>query len=288
MEIFEVGVVGGGTMCADIAILIARDAGVLVTVKEVNTELAQKAKERMDKRIDSWVQKGKMLQSQADIKKNLIRATANMADLAEVDLIIEAVPENMELKKKIFSDLDTAVKKSAILASNTSALSITEMAKATQRPDKVVGMHFFNPPTKMPLIEIIKGEATSPETVLAIEEFSTSSLQKFTIQVKECPGFLVNRFLTAYLNEAAFSLENHLFSLQTLDEKAREFGWPMGPFTLIAMLGMDVANEVSKVLHLGYGERMKPSQVLTKLMELGRLGQKKRRWILCLRRRKGS
>ncbi len=272
MYIYKAAVIGGGAMGSGIAQVISY-AGVPVVIKEVNDELAQKAYERVKAIYQRRVDKGKMTPEEMEKKMELVEVTSSYEDLEDADIVIEAVYENLELKKKIFAELDEHVQPSAILASNTSALSITAIASATKRPEKVIGMHFFNPAHVMKLVEVIPGLATSDETTDDVVTFS-ETLRKIPIIVRECPGFLVNRVLMAYMNEAAFALQEGAATMEEIDKAAVEFGWPMGPFTLIDMLGIDVAYEVAEILYDGYGERMKPALILQKMVERKRFGQK--------------
>lgn len=271
--IYKVGVIGGGAMGAGIATLVARQ-GIPVIIKEINDELAQKALKWSHKKFDSWVAKGKMMEDQAEMGKTLVSVTANMDDLADVDLIIEAVFEDIEVKKSVFAELDKILPEHVIFATNTSALCITEMAKATNRPEKVVGLHFFNPATYMPLVELISAEKTSEETVNILEDFAKNSLGKIPIKVRECPGFLVNRLLMPYLNEATLLLSETKLTPEEIENKAKEFGWPMGPFFLLDFLGIDVAAKVAKILENGYGARAKAAPLMDILVKAGRFGQK--------------
>ncbi len=272
MYIYKAAVVGGGAMGSGIAQVISY-SGVPVVIKEVNDELARKAYERVKAIYQRRVDKGKMTAEEMEKKMELVEVTSSYEDLEDADIVIEAVYENLELKKKIFAELDEHVQPSAILASNTSALSITAIASATKRPEKVIGMHFFNPAHVMKLVEVIPGLATSDETTDDVVTFS-ETLRKIPIIVRECPGFLVNRVLMAYMNEAAFALQEGAATMEEIDKAAVEFGWPMGPFTLIDMLGIDVAYEVAEILYDGYGERMKPALILQKMVERKRFGQK--------------
>ncbi|MBI2633117.1 MAG: hypothetical protein HYW78_01875 [Parcubacteria group bacterium] len=275
MAIYKVGVVGGGAMGQGIAMLIAQQ-GIQVVVKEMNTELASKAQEKMFKRIGSAVERGKIMSDKGEMAKALIATTADYNDLKDVDLIIEAVFERMDIKKKVFAELDALVPLSVIFATNTSSLSITEMATVVQeqRKDKIIGVHFFNPPVTMPLIELISGKTTSIETVDALEDFTKNSLGKIPIRIKECPGFLANRLLLPYLNEATLLLSETTLTIKEIDSIAQHFGWPMGPFILLDYLGIDIGLEVAKILYEGYGERVKPAQLMQILVEKKRYGQK--------------
>jgi 3-hydroxyacyl-CoA dehydrogenase len=190
-----------------------------------------------------------------------------------VDIVIEAVPEKMKIKKQVLADLDAVLPETAIIASNTSALSISEMAAATKRPSKVVGMHFFNPAQVMKLVEIIPGLETSQETLDDVVAFA-ESLRKIAVVVQECPGFLVNRLLMPYLNEATYCLQEGAATATEIDAAVVEFGMPMGPFTLMDMLGIDVCQYVGDYLYDEYGLRMAPAPFFYKLVEAGRLGEK--------------
>lgn len=271
--IYKVAVIGGGAMGQGIASLTARQ-GIPVVVKEVNYELAEKALDKIHKKFDSWVTKGKMLVDQSEDRKMLVQCTSDINDITDVDLIIEAIYESMDVKKKVFRELDTILPEHVIFATNTSALSITEMATATNRPGKVAGLHFFNPATFMPLVELISAEETSKETIDLLEDFSKNSLGKVPIRVRECPGFLVNRLLMPYLNEATLLLCETKLTPEQIEEEVSNFGWPMGPFTLLDFLGIDVAVEVAKILEKGYGDRAEAAPLMEIMAKSGRFGQK--------------
>ncbi|MBI2064984.1 MAG: acetyl-CoA C-acyltransferase [Candidatus Yanofskybacteria bacterium] len=268
----KVAIIGGGAMGRGIAMLVSQK-GTPVVIKEINSELAKKSLQAVHSKLDEAAKRGKLTAS-SDIIKRLITATDSLVDIQDADLVIEAVFEKMEIKRKIFDELDKIVKPDAIFATNTSSLSISEMASVTKRGDKFVGMHFFNPPVTMPLVEMISGRETSEETRIAVETFSKDSLGKVVIRVKECPAFLVNRLLMPYLNEATFLLTETNLTVQEIDDIASKFGWPMGPFQLLDYIGIDVAAEVAEICHQGYGERATPAPLMHRLVELGRLGQK--------------
>ncbi len=272
MYIYKAGVIGGGTMGAEIAQVITY-AGLPVILKDVKEEFVQKGLERIRGIYQRRVDKGKMTPQDMESKMSLVTGTTKDEDLKEVDIIIEAVPEKMDLKKKVFQDLEKVVGEGTIFASNTSALSITEMAAATKRPEKFIGMHFFFPASVMKLIEVIPGLATSSETVDDIMSFS-ESLRKIPVKVNECAGFLVNRLLMPYLNEAAFCLQEGAASREQIDEAMRGFGFPMGPFTLVDQLGIDVCFDATKVLLGSYGNRMKPADIWYKLHDAKYFGVK--------------
>lgn len=270
--VYKVAIVGGGTMGLELAALVARQ-DMPVVVKEVNDSLAGRVREKFDQRVESWLSRGKINESRAEQLKMLFSVTSSYDDLKDVDLVIEAVPENLELKKKVFEDLSRSLP-NAILTSNTSSLPIRLLAEKVLNPDRMAGLHFFNPPTRMPLVELISSEFTSAETLESLEIFARETLAKTPIRVKDRPGFLVNVLLGAYLAPAIRAIEETKISLSDVDGEARRFGWPMGPFTLLDMLGVDVANEVTKVLVSAYGSRFTPSALLVRMVEAGLLGQK--------------
>ncbi|MBI4313657.1 MAG: hypothetical protein HY594_02455 [Candidatus Omnitrophica bacterium] len=272
MYIYKAGVVGGGTMGAGIAQVISY-SGVPVVLKEVTPELADKAVKIARSIYQGRVDKGKMSPQELESKMALISAVTDYAEFQDADIVIEAVPERMELKKKVFAELDRHCQPSAILASNTSALSISALASATKRPGKVIGIHFFFPAHVMKLIEVIPGLLTAQETVDDATAFS-ESLRKLPVRVNECPGFLVNRLLMPYLNEAVICLQEGSAALSEIEQAMMALGWPMGPFTLVDALGLDVCAEAGKVLLEGYGARMQPARLWEELIAANRLGRK--------------
>ncbi|MDO8730121.1 MAG: 3-hydroxyacyl-CoA dehydrogenase NAD-binding domain-containing protein [Candidatus Omnitrophota bacterium] len=272
MAIYKVGVVGAGTMGAGIAQVISYN-GTPVVLKEVNDEFLQRGMGTIRKVYEGRVAKKRMTPEEMEQKMKLVTPTTRYSDFKDVDLVIEAVPEILKIKLEIFKALDEACPASAILATNTSALSISGIASSTKRPEKVVGMHFFYPAHFMKLVEVIPGLVTSDETVEEVTSFA-ESLRKLPVKVKECPGFLVNRLLMPYLNEAVLALEEGAASIEQIDQAMKAQGWPMGPFTLIDALGLDICAEAGKVLWQGYGDRMKPAQLWERLLELKRFGRK--------------
>jgi len=273
MVIYKAAVVGAGAMGSEIAQAISY-AGVPVVFKDLNENLVQSGLKRIRQIYEGRVQKGKMTAEEVGTKIALIRPTTSYAEFKEVDLVIEAVFEEIEIKKTVFQELDRACPKSAILASNTSALSISQLGAGTTRPEKVIGMHFFYPAHVMKLVEIIPGLDTSEETVTDVTAFA-ETLRKLPIRVNECAGFLVNRLLMPYLNEAAYALQEGSAGLQEIDRAMVEFGFPMGPFTLVDTLGLEVCHSVVKTLLEEYGERMKPAEIWEHLQRKGRYGMKR-------------
>lgn len=272
MYIYKAGVVGAGTMGAEIAQVITY-SGLPVVLKDVNETLVQKGIEKIRAIYQRRVEKGKMTPAEREGKLALLTSATDYEAFREVDLVIEAVPEKMELKKKVFQDLESYVGEGTVFASNTSALSISEMARATKRPQKFIGLHFFFPAHVMKLVEVIPTKATSRETVDDMILFA-ESLRKIPVRVNECAGFLVNRLLMPYLNEAAFLLQEKAESREAIDEAVVHFGLPMGPFALVDQLGLDICFEVVQVLLRAYGNRMQPARIWGKIYDAGYLGRK--------------
>jgi 3-hydroxyacyl-CoA dehydrogenase/enoyl-CoA hydratase/3-hydroxybutyryl-CoA epimerase len=262
-------VIGAGTMGAGIAGALAK-SNHQVIVKDTTEASLQRGKEHTARELS----KIRYLSSleRAAIANRIDWVQFPSPTMSRTGIVIEAVFEDIKLKKDIFSDIVARVQSDAILATNTSSLSVTEMASAIERPERFVGMHFFNPVEKMPLVEIIRGEKTSDETVAKVAAI-TIEIGKFPIVVRDVPGFLINRILIPYLNEAVFLLqEGH--SISEIDEAALAFGMPMGPIRLLDEVGLDVAAHVSKVMTDGYGDRMAAPDFAAKLVSLGRKGRK--------------
>jgi 3-hydroxyacyl-CoA dehydrogenase len=272
MYIFKAAVIGAGAMGAGIAQVISF-SGLPVVLKDVDQAYLDKGMATIRKIYQSRVDKGKMSPGDMDGKMSLITPAVDYGEFSDVDIVIEAVPEKMALKKKVLAELDGVCPEGTIFASNTSALSISEMGRATQRPHKMIGMHFFNPANVMKLVEIVRGESTDEETIGDVVKF-TEDLRKIPVVVKECPGFLVNRLLMPYLNEATLSLQEGAASAQDIDSAMRDYGWPMGPFTLMDFLGLDICADVGQYLYSQYGERMKGAELFERLVMAGRLGEK--------------
>ncbi len=272
MYIYKAAVVGGGTMGGSIAQVITY-SGLPVVIKDLEQKYVDTALNKVRSIYQSRVDKGKMSSGEIEPKIALATGTLNYDDFSDVDIVIEAVTEDIDIKKKVFQELDEICPESTILATNTSALSISEIASVTKRPEKVVGMHFFNPAHVMKLVEVIPGVQTSEETVMDVIAF-TESLRKMAVRVEECPGFLVNRLLMPYLNEAVLALQEGSATASEMDKALVEFGMPMGPFTLMDMLGLDVCYKVSLIMEDAYGPRMAAAYLSEKLYKLGRLGQK--------------
>ncbi len=272
MKVQRAAVIGAGAMGSGIAQVLSQ-SGIEVLLKDVNQAFIDKGLANIKRMYDSRVKKEVMTQAQADELFGLIKGSVGYDDMSNVDLVIEAALEKIDAKIEIFKQLDAACPSRAILATNTSALSISEIASATKRPEKVVGMHFFNPAQTMKLVEVIPGVKTSDETVQTAMNLC-KEMDKIAVNVKECPGFLVNRLLFPYMNEALYVLQEGIATPEEIDKAAVEFGLPMGPFTLFDMTGIDVCAHVNEFLYGEYGPRFQPSPLLAKLVEAGHLGQK--------------
>jgi 3-hydroxyacyl-CoA dehydrogenase len=272
MYIYKAAVVGAGAMGAEIAQTISF-SGLPVVIKDLNQELVDKGIARARAIYQGRVDRGKMSAADVEPKMALISGATTYDGFEDVDIVIEAVNEKMDLKKQVFKELEQATPETCILASNTSALSISEIASATTRAAKVVGMHFFYPAHVMKLVEVIPGLETSDETVDDTAAFS-ESLRKIPVRVQECAGFLVNRLLLPYLNEAVMALQEGAASAPEIDAAMREWGFPMGPFTLCDVLGLDVCAAVGRTLYDSYGPRMAPARLWEKIVERQRYGVK--------------
>ncbi|MHC1682080.1 MAG: 3-hydroxybutyryl-CoA dehydrogenase [Clostridiaceae bacterium] len=270
----KVCVIGAGTMGAGIAQAFAAK-GYEVVLRDIKDEFIARGIAGIDKGLSKLVEKGKMT---AEAKAEVVGRITGSTDinaLADVDLVVEAAVENMELKKKIFAELDSVCKPEAILATNTSSLSVTEVAMATKRPDKVIGMHFFNPAPVMKLVEIIRGMATSQETYDAVKEM-TLAIAKEPVEVAEAPGFVVNRILIPMINEAIGILAEGVANEVDID-KAMMLGaaHPMGPLALGDLIGLDVCLAIMDVLFKETGDsKYRAHSLLRKYVRAGWLGRK--------------
>ncbi len=272
MYIFKAAVIGAGAMGGSIAQVISY-SGLPVILKDIDPQMLDAGMAKARAIYEERARKGKMSTTQVEEKMALITPQLDYSGFDDVDLVIEAVPEKMPVKQAVFRELDGICHPGAIFASNTSALSISEMAKATSRPEQVVGLHFFNPAHVMKLVEVIPGAQTSEDTVESTATFARD-LRKIPVIVKECPGFLVNRLLSPYLGEAIFALQEGAADTETIDGAMVEAGMPLGPFTLADMLGIDICDDVADTLYHAYGERMHPPVLIHRMVEAGRLGHK--------------
>ncbi|WP_041282780.1 3-hydroxybutyryl-CoA dehydrogenase [Desulfofundulus kuznetsovii] len=270
----KVLVLGAGTMGSGIAQVVAQ-AGFSVMLCDIEEHFLQKGLSVIGKNLARQVEKGKITAEDKEAILGRIQATVNIAYGADADLVIEAVIENLDVKKKVFQELDRTIKKEAILASNTSALSISALAAATSRPDKVIGMHFFNPAPVMQLVEVVRGSATSEETFNIVKTM-VEKLGKTPVAVNEAPGFIVNRMLVPMINEAAYILMEGVATAEDID-KAMKLGanHPIGPLALADLIGLDVCVAVMETLYAEFGDpKYRPCPLLRKLVRSGHLGQK--------------
>jgi 3-hydroxybutyryl-CoA dehydrogenase len=273
-EIKTVAVVGCGLMGAGIAEVAAR-SGHDTIVREVEDGLLEKGLGRIRKSMDRAVDKGKMEGADRDAAMDRIRGTTSLDDLAEADLVIEAIVENLDAKKELFSTLDGLCPEGTLFASNTSSLTITEMAAATDRPDRFVGLHFFNPVPVMKLVEVVRTIATSEETFRSAYAF-IEAIGKQPIEAKDASGFIVNRLLVPYMLDAIRALEQGLGSVEDLDKgMVLGTGYPMGPFTLGDFVGLDTLFRIAEIMYEEYAEtRFAPPPLLRRMVTLGYFGRK--------------
>jgi len=270
----KICVLGAGTMGSGIAQAFATK-GYEVIIRDIKDEFVSKGIDGIKKNLDKLVSKEKITAEKSEDILSRISGTTDMNLLDDVDLVVEAAVENMEIKKQIFGELDKICKPEAILATNTSSLSITEVAVATNRPDKVIGMHFFNPATMMKLVEIIRGMATSDETFNAIKEL-TIAMGKEPVEVAEAPGFVVNRILVPMINEAVGIFAEGIANAEDID-KAMMLGanHPMGPLALGDLIGLDVCLAIMDVLYKETGDtKYRAHSLLRKYVRAGYLGRK--------------
>jgi 3-hydroxyacyl-CoA dehydrogenase len=279
--VFKAAVVGAGTMGGEIAQVIA-SAGVPVVLKDVEQEFVdtglEKARGVTEAQLGGLVAKEKITEEDADRQQGeivgRISGVTGYDDFGDVDFVVEAVPERMEVKQAVFAELDAVTPGHAILASNTSSLSITEMSEATSRPDKVCGFHFFYPASMMRLIEVIEGEDTSDETLQSASTFA-QAIRKTAIRCGEVPGFVVNRILNSSVSEVWRIAEEEGLDPEDVDTVIKDSGTvPMGPFFLTDLLGLDTVLHVAEHLRESYGERFYVSSRMKDLVEAGNLGQK--------------
>jgi 3-hydroxyacyl-CoA dehydrogenase len=281
MFVFKAAVVGAGVMGGEIAQVIA-SADIPVVLKDVDQKFVdaglQQARKVTEAQLARLVEKGKLTSGQAteqvERTLSLIAGTTSYDGFGDVDFVIEAVPERMEIKHAVFEDLDAATPGHAILASNTSGLSITEIGDVTQRPDKVVGFHFFWPASRMRLVEVIEGDDTSPETAQAAANFA-QAIRKTAVRCGECPGFVVNRILVSTASEVWRYQDETGIDVEALDAFVAERAqMPMGPFRVADMSGLDTVVKVARDLRDAYGDRMYVHSGMEEKVAAGELGAK--------------
>jgi 3-hydroxybutyryl-CoA dehydrogenase len=274
VEISRVGVVGLGTMGAGIA-QVCLQAGLEVVGREVASELGERARGTIDHYLSRGVEKGRLTQRDKDTALARLKLTTEFADLADCQLVIEAAFEDLAVKRELFAELDGLVRPPAILATNTSALSVTQIADATESPERVVGLHFFNPAPVLPLVEVVRTAHTSEDAFDAAYAFA-QRIGKEPVACNDTPGFIVNRILIPLLNDCVRVLDEARVSPEDVD-RAMRFGanWPIGPCALIDLIGIDVHVHASEALHGALGEeRMAPPERLLEMQREGHLGRK--------------
>ncbi|MBY0357748.1 MAG: 3-hydroxyacyl-CoA dehydrogenase [Candidatus Obscuribacterales bacterium] len=270
-QIEKVAIIGAGTMGSSIALAVAK-GGYPVLLKDINQEQLQSGLGRIEKFLQSMIKKG-LSPAEAEAIKNRIQPTSNFSDLASCDLVIEAVLEKMEIKSSLFKELESHCRPDCLFATNTSSLSITEIASHLSRPERLIGLHFFNPAHLMKLVEVIPGLDTDEATIKTSLEFA-AKLGKLAVRVEECASFLVNRLLGRYMTEALWCLEEGIADVAQIDKAACDYLMPIGPLALRDMNGADIGLAVSRFNYQEYGERFKPAPILEKMVELNWLGQK--------------
>jgi 3-hydroxybutyryl-CoA dehydrogenase len=269
----RVGVVGLGTMGAGIA-QVAIQAGHETVGREVSEELCERARATIDHYLTRAVEKGRMTGDDKDAALGRLRLTTDLAELVDCDLVIEAIVEELDAKRELFAELDRLCRPEAILATNTSAIPIAKIAEATERPERVVGMHFFNPAPVLPLVEVIRAERSSNEALETAYAWAESA-GKQPVRCNDTPGFIVNRILIPTLNECIRLLDEGI-TPEDLDKAMTQgVGWPMGPCELVDLVGVDVHIHAAEALHEATGdERAAPPERLRELASEGRLGRK--------------
>jgi len=272
IEIF--GVIGAGQMGRGIA-QVAAQAGCQVPLLDASLDLAEAGRKQLERAIGRLVERGKLDAKEAEAIVARIVPAADYAALAEADFVVEAATEELSLKEKIFQMADESMKQEGILASNTSSISITKLAAATQRPDRVIGMHFMNPVPVMKLVELVCALQTSEETYQQTRELA-ERMGKILVTTKDMPGFIVNRMLIPFLNEACFALQEGLGTLEDIDAGAKlGLNHPMGPFELADLIGLDTVLYIAEVLQREFGDdKYRPPTILRNYVAAGWLGRK--------------
>jgi 3-hydroxybutyryl-CoA dehydrogenase len=274
MELNRIAVMGAGLMGTGIAQVVAM-GGYTVSIRDISADILNKSKTKMDQKLKELVGKGRLSEQDAKSVSNRMTFTEDLKTaVVDADFIIEAVPENLELKRKVFSELDKIAKPSTIFASNTSELSIGSLASNTHRPKQVIGTHWFFPPQVMKLIEVIVTPETSRETLETTVAFS-KKIGKETVVCKDAQGFITSRAISALIAECLRIYEEGIASIEDIDKAMRlGFNHPIGPFQLIDMSGLDVVYHALEGLTKVYGDRFKPGQKMAELVNTGNLGQK--------------
>jgi 3-hydroxyacyl-CoA dehydrogenase len=276
MEVRKVTVLGAGLMGHGIAQVAAQVAEFEVNLRDIKQEFLDKGMSMVNNSLQRFLKKGVITQNELDQTLARIHPILDLEEaIADADLIIEAVPENVKLKKSVLSEIDKLAKPDAVLASNTSSISITELASVTSRPEKFCGVHFFNPPQLMKLIEIIRGAKTSDETVNLIVEVAKKMGKESVVVKKDCAGFIVNRILIPALNEAISLVWEGIAEPEDVDKAIRlGLNWPMGPLKLLDYLGLDTTLSIAEVLQNDLDPKYRPSPLLRQMVRAGLLGRK--------------
>jgi len=274
MEVRKVGVIGAGTMGNGIAHVFAK-TGYEVVLCEVAQKYLDRGLVTIHKNLEREVAKSKITAEESATAVARIRGVLDRHELAACDFVVEAATEKFEVKREIFREVDTICRPEVILATNTSSISITKIAALTQRPERVIGMHFFNPVPVMKLVEVIRGLATSDETYRSTKSLA-ENLDKVAVEVNDAPGFVSNRVLMPLLNEAMYSVMEGVATAQAVDEVFKlGMAHPMGPLTLADFIGLDVCLDIMRVLHDGLGDpKYRPCPLLVKMVDAGWLGKK--------------
>jgi 3-hydroxybutyryl-CoA dehydrogenase len=274
MEVKKIGVIGAGQMGHGIALVSAK-AGFQVVLNDIKDEFVQGGLAKIDKFLSKSVTKGKMEESEKEAIRGRIIGTVDLKEMTDADLVIEAIIENLDIKKKLFSELDALCKSDTVLASNTSTIPITDLASATKRPEKFIGMHFMNPVPIMKLVEVIRGLRTNDETTKLIFELS-EKMGKTPIEVNDSPGFVSNRVLLPMINEAIYCLYEGVGTPEAIDGVMKlGMNHPMGPLALADLIGLDVCLSIMNVLYEGFNDsKYRPCPLLKKMVQGGYLGRK--------------
>jgi len=273
MDIKKIGIVGAGTMGTGIA-QVAASSGFEVILHDVGQEYLERALKTMDKSLAKLIEKGKITEPKEAILGR-IKTTTDLQDFKNIGLVVEAVFENFEIKKKVLTELDKILTQEAILTSNTSSISITRLASLTSRPQKFMGMHFMNPVPLMTLVELIKGLATSQETFDTVKSIA-EKMGKVPVEASDFPGFISNRILMPMINEAVYALLEGVGTVEAIDTVMKlGMNHPMGPLALADLIGLDVCLDIMEVLHEGFKDtKYRPCPLLRKMVDAGYLGRK--------------
>ena len=274
-QIRTVAIIGGGLMGHGIAQL-ASVAGFNVLVRDISQDLVEKAKQNIEKNIRRSVERSRMTEEAARSALSRVRATVDLGEAVRgAELIIEAIPENLELKKKVWSDISSQAKEDSVLTTNTSSISITAMAEAVLNPERFAGMHFFNPPVVMRLVEVIPGAKTSAETLNTVKYLAEKMGKTPVIVLRDSPGFIVNRILITYLNEAAKLTERGKWTKEQMDSSMQyKAKMPLGPFMLADLIGLDIVYNILKVFEESLGPSYRPASSIEGLFKANKLGRK--------------